>query len=97
MTIREVKVAEFEHFPVFFAANRELWEKVFSGQALTEDRKIRAKKSAGSPARDQSIPSTSVLSRRYLPDVAIGPLGDFIDHFRMRRGGLGGRAGTTVS
>ena len=54
MTFREVKVAEFEHFPVFFPDNRELWKKVFSGQALTEDGKIRAKKSAGSPARDQS-------------------------------------------
>ena len=30
MTFREVKVAEFEYFPVFFPDNRELWEKVFS-------------------------------------------------------------------
>jgi hypothetical protein len=29
---RKVKVAEFEHFPVVFLDNRELWEKVFSGQ-----------------------------------------------------------------
>ena len=39
MTFGEVKVAEFEHLPVFFPDNRELWEKVFSGQALTEDGK----------------------------------------------------------
>ncbi len=41
MTFREVKVAESEHFPVFFADNRELWEKVFSGQALTEGENTR--------------------------------------------------------
>jgi hypothetical protein len=31
MTFGEVKLAKFEHLPVFFPDNRELWEKVSSG------------------------------------------------------------------
>ena len=50
MTFREVKVAEFEHFAVFFPDNRDFGKSVL-GAALTEDGKIRAKKSDGSPAR----------------------------------------------
>jgi hypothetical protein len=32
MTFREVKVAEFEHFPVFFPDNREFGKKCFRGR-----------------------------------------------------------------
>ena len=66
ITFREVKVAEFEHFPVFFPDNRELWEKVFSGQALTEDGKYAQRSRPEVLLAISRIPSTSVLSRRYL-------------------------------
>ena len=47
-------MAEFEYFPVFFPDNRELWEKVFSGQALVYSR-VRIFRDAWSSIRYQGM------------------------------------------